>query len=147
MIEIKEVDFIGLEAAIRAAYSGDDDLLEKYHIEKYELEQAVEKELEIISRTSISAPARFWEATESDESIGYFVTLPNTLYSFGLNKNHRNTETKDRLFSAIVEIIGGSFVCLLYPNNVRAITWLKKCGMVEVDEVEPTAITLLYHKN
>jgi len=148
MIEIKSIDFNGLEGAIRAAYLGDYDLIDKFHIQRYtEIEEAVNSELQIISNTSSKVPANFWEVIKDGESIGYFVTLPNTLYSFGINKNHRTEETKVKIWGAIVEIINGNFVCLLYPNNVRAITWLKKCGMVEVPDVEPTAITLLYHKN
>jgi hypothetical protein len=32
---------------------------------------------------------------------------------------------------------------MLYPNNLRAINWLQKCGMVIVEGVEENCVVLL----
>ena len=68
MIEIKSIDFNGLEGAIRAAYLGDYDLIDKFHIQRYtEIEEAVNSELQIISNTSSKVPANFWEVIKDGE--------------------------------------------------------------------------------
>lgn len=145
MIEVKKISFKNLEPAIRKAYEGDSDLLEKYHIETCQLDEAVQTELSIINRVRCVTKIEVYIVNSGNEIIGYFVTLPNNLYSFAINKNYRNKEVLTELWDSIKTVLNHSFICMLYPNNLRAIKWLKKCGMTEVDGVEDGAITLLYH--
>lgn len=145
MVNIIKISKFDLSKVIKIAYEGDEDLLEKYHVDKFDLMGAVAKELSIIFNTVE------WEDTEmdyykimyNDVEIGYMCTYPNNLYSFGINKEYRTKEILTDWWNKVKGIMGEKFITMLYPNNKRAINFLKKQGMIEVDGVEDNCVTLL----
>lgn len=145
MVELKKISKFDLPKAVRIAYEGDAELFEKYHVGKFDLDGAVASTLNMIFQMVE------WEDLEMDyysvmfngEAIGYICTYPNNLYSFGINKKYRKKEVLLDWWEAVKSIFNGKFITMLYPNNTRAIRFLKKMGMVEVDGVENNCITLL----
>jgi len=66
--------------------------------------------------------------------IGYFVTFNQLLVSFSINYEYREKEMLKMFFELIKISFDGSFQCLLYSHNKRAIYWLEKCGAKVVFE-------------
>jgi len=144
MIELKKIGIFDLQKYIYIAYEGDCELLEKYHVEKFEIEEhAAMSTLNMIRLTSNDVEMRNYGVYDNGKAIGYLCVFDNFLYSFGINKKQRQMNVLVDFWENILYVLGKSFITMLYPNNTRAINWLKKCGMVEVKEVETNCITLL----
>lgn len=77
------------------------------------------------------------------KKVGYYVYSEDLLISFGLNREYRNRIVLPELWEIIKSELGDIFQCLLYSYNVRAIDWLKKCGM----EVMFENVSLLRFEN
>lgn len=145
MIELVKIELSELPPFVECAYEGDNDLLTKYHIANYTLCEAVDTTMVMIEITSLGLDMKYFAVIENEEPIGYLSTFPNNLYSFGINIEYRTREILSEFWKKITEILGNSFISMLYHNNTRAINWLKRCEMVEVDGVEDSCVTLLYH--
>jgi len=144
MVELKNISIFELKSFVSISYSGDKELLEKYHVEEYETEeQAVNSTMNMIRMTSEEVDMKCYSVFEEKEAIGYLCVFDNFLYSFGIKKEKRKMPILVDFWANILDILGSSFITMLYPNNVRAINWLRKCGMVEVKEVETNCVTLL----
>lgn len=135
-----------LKKYVEIAYKDDNDLLTKYHIDNYNFEQAVDVTMQMISLTSKDVKMSFFGVVNNNENIGYLCVFSNNLYSFGINIHNRSKEVLSQFWIHIKEVLGNSFISMLFPNNTRAINWLKRCGMVEVPEVEQNCVTLLNFK-
>jgi len=77
------------------------------------------------------------------EEVGYVCKIPNNLYSFGININYRKKDILIEFWDRVKELMEDSFICMLYPQNTRAISFLKKQGLVEVEGVENNCTVLL----
>lgn len=61
--------------------------------------------------------------------VGYYVFEKDMLISFGLHMKYRNKKNLTKFWKLIQSEFDGSFSCVLYSVNTRAIGWLEKCGM------------------
>lgn len=79
---------------------------------------------------------------------GFVVTEPKRkiLYSFGLNLNYRSSENLSTMFRFICSKLNNDFYCLLYKHNERAVNFLKRCGMQQIDGMidDPEIVYLKY---
>lgn len=145
-MKLTQVDFESLKEYIEIAYEEDEKLLSQYHIQECSFEEAVDMTCKMIEYTAHGLDMKYFGVMIGENKIGYLCTLPNNLYSFGVNINFRTKDILKVFGGLIVEKLGDSFICMLFPNNWRAINWLEKCGMKIVPDVEENAVTLLYHK-
>lgn len=129
MISLIKIDIEELRDFIEISYKGDEDLLSKYHVAEYSLQQAVESTINMIAITSLEAEMTYFGVVINGQRIGYLCTFKNNLYSFGINMEYRVKEILSEFWNKIKEILGNSFMTVLYPNNTRAIEWVEKCGM------------------
>lgn len=67
--------------------------------------------------------------TDSHKPIGYYVIEGDLLISFGLHMDYRTKEHLMHFWGWINSEFLGSFSCVLYSHNTRAIGWLQKSGM------------------
>jgi RimJ/RimL family protein N-acetyltransferase len=74
---------------------------------------------------------KFVELIIDNELIGFFFCFKHLLVSFGINKKYRNKETLTKVFNIIKNEFNSDFECYMWERNIRAINWLKKCGMAE----------------
>ena len=107
------------------------------------LEEAVNETMWMINEVAKEAPMEYFVVLKEDEEIGYVCKIPNNLYSFGININYRTKENLSDFWERVKEVMEDGFICMLFPQNVRAINWLKKMGMVEVEGVENNCTCLL----
>ncbi len=143
MIELLEINEFELKKYVEAAYEGDADLLTQYHVDTFTFDQAVETTLDMIELTNVDNPMTYYGVVDK-ERIGYLCTSKNNLYSFGINIKSRTREVLSEFWEKIKQVLGDSFICMLYENNTRAINWAIKCGMVIVPDIEDNCVTLLY---
>lgn len=147
-LDISKISFYQLPEAVQASYEGDKDLLNKYHVAKWDtVKGAVTSTMVMIHACSKVKDLSYYKVTHQKKCIGYIVTFDNFLYSFGLSIKSRTEEIKEAFWSAIKKLLGNQFGCSLYNNNVRAIKFLEKQGM-EIGSVdEENHMTILYNTN
>lgn len=132
MVTLKKVSKTELVSLVEIAYKNDDDLFEKYHVQKCNFEWAVISTLGMVHELSKERKVNYYKVIFKKEAIGYVVTFDNFLYSFGVAIKYRSKEVLSNYWKAIKEVLPKNFLSSLYINNERAINWLKKCGMKEV---------------
>jgi ribosomal protein S18 acetylase RimI-like enzyme len=134
-----------LKKAIEIAFVDDELLLNKFHIIKTGLKDAVNDTKENILDFKKIYGAEYYILKENDEVIGYLIlsNMYHHLYSFGINKEYRSKQNKQELFDFVVEKCKGTFFCSLYNFNDRAINFLLKMGMYKIGE-EMAIIQLKY---
>lgn len=143
MIELKKISNFELKPLVEIAYRGDSDLLDKYWGEDFNLEDAINETMWMVNEVSKEADMSYYSVLLDDFEIGYVCCFPHNLYSFGININHRIKDNLIEFWGKVKEIMENSFICMLFPQNERAIEFLKKQGMKIVDGVEQNCITLL----
>jgi len=140
---LKKITKFELKEYVEIAYKGDAELLSKYWGENFSFEDAVNETLNSVELTSSEVDMKFFSVYEKEEIIGYICCFQNNLYSFAINIEYRTKELLIEFWNKIKEAVGDSFICLLYPQNDRAIKWLMKCGMVEVENIEQNCTVLI----
>lgn len=145
MVTLIKISKFELPEAIKIAYEGDTELFEKYHVEKFDINGAVASTLQMVHTTVEweGLEMDYYKAMLGENEIGYVCCYPNNLYSFGVKKEYRKKDILLEWWSAVKSIFNGKFITMLYPNNTRAISFLKKQGMVEVEGVENDCVVLL----
>jgi len=147
MIILEKISKFELGDLVEIAYKGDDDLLDKYWGDDFNLEEAVNETMFIIGEVEKEAEMSYYSVVCDDEEIGYVCKIPNNLYSFGININYRTKDNLIEFWDRVKEVMGEGFICMLYPQNQRAINFLKKQGMIEVEGVERNCTVLLNINN
>lgn len=140
---LKKITKFELENLVKIAYSGDSDLLEFYWGTDLNLHEAVDLTMSLIEQVDKEVPVDYYAVLNEEEEIGYVVRFPNNLYSFSININHRTKNNLIGFWDRIKEVMEEGFICMLFPKNVRAINFLKRCGMIEIKGVENNCVTLL----
>lgn len=146
---LSEIDISRLPSCINVAFDGDTDLFEKYHIHGKDLKSCVDHTYETIYKTSLEYGLKFYEIVLQGVTIGYTVLLAGlgdtVLYSFGINKAYRRSGLLREWILAIDLLINGSYSCMLWSKNERAIRFLEKNGM-EIIATNDNTTTLLKKK-
>lgn len=143
MIELKKISIFELPNLVEFAYSGDADMIGKYWGDGFSLQEAVDETMRCIKAVSGEVEMQHYAVIYDGEEIGYVSCFPHNLYSFSINIEYRTKEILSEYWKSIKSVMGESFITMLFPQNTRAINWLKKCGMVVVDGVEQNCVTLL----
>jgi hypothetical protein len=138
MLKLLRINIYELKQYINIAFNDDYDFINYYdkNTKIKTIEELVEKTNEkILDYPSYFGTHYSYRVDFDNKSIGYlFITKkPNLLVSFSINKKYRNKEILKNYFDIIKKELGNSFCCLLYKENIRAINWLKKCGMKPED--------------
>ena len=147
MISLTEIPLSELRKYVEIAYRGDFDLLDKYWGDGFSLEEAVNETMFVINQVAEEIDVDCYSVENDGEEIGYIVKFPNNLYSFSININHRTKKNLIEYWERIKEVMEEGFICMLFPQNIRASNWLKRCGMIEVFGVENNCVTLLFNNN
>jgi len=145
MIRIKKISKGEVPELIRLSYEGDNDLLEKYHVGKYTLGQAVIVSCQMMEFKSKKEKLSYYKVIFRDKPVGYFITYEKHLFSFGIAMNFRTKEILTSWFDSVKKVLGDMFTTELYDNNTRAIKFLQKQGMkVALHNEKSRIVTLQY---
>ena len=132
---------------IRECWKDDKKLLDKWHIKSGEgVEKIIDYTVDVITNYVDKTTFNFYKIKDGSLVIGFFgheiFDSKPFLTTFGIKPEHRNEETKNKVFNIIAKSTGGKFTTFLYSKNAPAIRWLKKKGatidksfIVEGDEV------------
>ena len=143
MLTLKKILLEDLRQYVEIAYKGDDDLLLHYWGTDLNLQEAVDLTMSLIEQVDKEVPVDYYAVESEEQEIGYIVKFPNNLYSFSININYRAKENLICFWELIKEVMEDGFICMLYPQNSRAIKWLQKCDMKIVEGVKQDLITLI----
>ena len=134
MVTVKEVEKNRLETLVRISYEQDYDGFDKYHFGKYNFESSVQKTLSMAKEMSEQVELKYFEVLFNNIAIGYFIIFKECLYSFAIAKKYRIKAGVLREWWVLVKImLDKIFVCFLYRNNTRAISFLERMGMRETE--------------
>lgn len=97
---------------------------------------------------NMSFDCKMFGFSENQKPVGFAIINPSSklLYSFGIKKECRDDVHLSEFFDFIRTYLKNEFSCLLYKRNTRAISWLKKCGMVDSGIWFDSNITILKYK-
>jgi hypothetical protein len=134
---------------IEDCFSGDEELLEKYHIKAgTSLEECVEDTYDVLKNGS-NYDFEFYKV-ENDQLVGFVGMEPESKYltTFCLKKEFRTEKNKDELWGLIVSVLNEGFRCGLYQKNLRAINFLIKngCEVVTRSEYDNKPVVILNYK-
>lgn len=129
MIKLTVISKQELPVLVKLSYEGDIDLWEKFHVEKYNFDSAVNKELELISQKDERYELNYQRVDFDEIPIGYVVSTGDFVVSFCLRKEYRTEEIKESWWNEMVKQIGNNIKFGVMSNNERAIGFLKKKGM------------------
>lgn len=134
---VREVNFLKLRDYVDAAWKDDDELIKFYDLSLKQRthERMVSDTLrKIYDLYERDTTCKFWGVDIEREMVGFIVLNEKMkfLYSFGINKRYRNQQVLEPFFKYISQKLKNDFFTLMNMENVRAIDWLKRCGMVEV---------------
>lgn len=129
MVRLIEISKSELKNYVWLAYKGDMELLSKYHIKDFTLDEAIDSTLEMIDVSEKKLRLTYFKVLLNDYSIGYVVTSGNHLYSFAIAMEYRTKEILNQWWYKVKSLLGEKFTCLLFSNNKRAINYLEKRGM------------------
>ncbi len=134
MVTVRKVNEDRLEALVRIAYADDVEGFNKYHLKKFTYEEAVNKTMEMAEEMKQQVPLNYFEVLYNEIPIGYFITFPECLYSFCISKKYRLKKGLINEWWLLVKNeLPDLFICIIYRNNTRAIKFLQKMGMIEMD--------------
>ncbi len=129
MVTIHEIYHDDLELLVTKAFSGDVDLLSKYHIVNGTLEQCVSSTMDAIADVNKVYGVKCYMIANDGKIIGYMTLGPDFLHSFGINIAFRTKEVLTEWWEGLLNIMS-DFFCTLHSKNTRAIEFLKKQGMI-----------------
>lgn len=129
MLQLNEIEQKELPNLILLAYDGDQELLDKFHVEKFTLQEAVNSTLKMIDDVSKDLHLTYIKVMFGGVTIGYIIYSGKFLYSFGIAMSYRNKEVLKEWWDGVLELIGNDLTCGLLSNNERAIQYMLNRGM------------------
>jgi hypothetical protein len=131
---------------IMFAFEGDKDI-SKYcdkNDKELDLEKLVLSIFKKLLEYEETGGCDFYDLSVENEVVGYGFNYKNILISFGVNKKFRNKEKLEKVFEIIKGKFNSDFETYMWERNERAVNWLKKCGMTEIESNIDKVIKLKY---
>jgi len=128
------------------AFEGDKDI-SKYcdkNDKELDLEKLVLSIFKKLLEYEEAGECDFYDLSVENEVVGYGFNYKNILISFGVNKKFRNKEKLEKVFEIIKGKFNSDFETYMWERNERAVNWLKKSGMTEMESNIDKVIKLKY---
>lgn len=130
--ESKVQNWEEVKSIIHECFSGDKELIEKYHIKAgTSLEECVEDTFNVL-KTCVNFDFEFYKVMNKSGIVCGFIGVEPAgcfLTTFCIKQRYRVSEYKDAFWNLIMKIFKGeSFNSGLYKKNDRAINYLIKNG-------------------
>lgn len=125
----KEVNITEIHGYIKAAFSGDHEIVQ-YYDKTQKVKSCEEATENVFTKIDKNYPdAKLIGIAENEEPIGYFAYNNDLLISFGINMKYRERDSLVTFWELIKSEMPKVFQCVLYSHNSRAINYLEKSGM------------------
>jgi len=135
MIVLKKISVSEIESLVRLSFTGDEDLIFKYHICETGLDDCVSDTVKRIKEMAKLQKLDYYKVVYDKKPIGFAVMCYKRLYSFGISIYFRKSEVLKDYWQQIKGKLGNEFLCSLNAKNERGIKFLKKNGM-KVGEID-----------
>lgn len=132
-MQAKIISYNRLKDAVKIAFYEDKDIFKFFDptVEVKGLDELVENILQKI--LTYGENCFYVGVYEKEALIGYFVYKDKQLISFSLSVEYRTRKYLRDFFRLIRTEIKGHFMVLLWSKNIRAIKYLIKHGMQEIN--------------
>lgn len=135
MVEMKEIQAQYLHTYVHIAFENDSALIFHYHLVNGTLEKCVRstvREIEKVVRRG--EPLTCYAVLYNGTAIGFSVLGPNYLLAFGISISYRTAEIVPLWWKLICVALDEEFVTWIFKKNSRAIAFLKRNGMIVLEE-------------
>ncbi len=132
---MNQISIDDLRPLVEYAFTGDRELIEKYHITGGSLKDCVDSTMEAIMDVNNVYGLKCYDVYLFADKIGYATFGPEFLHSFGINIKFRTKEILNDWWKLMNKIMS-DFFCTLHSKNTRAINFLKRQGMIVHSEGE-----------
>lgn len=145
MVELTPILPTELLQYITLSYFEDYKLFELYHIRQFNTcMEACEATALMIAEAHTQVELSYYKVVWNGQEIGYTVTFDKCLYSFAINIRFRQAVILREWMEAVKNIFNNYFYCSLYSNNIRAISFMKRHGLIVAEEnKEHNFVTLI----
>lgn len=144
MVRVKKISQNELPKLIEISYQNDQELFDKFHLQPMPFTACVQTTFLMITDMAAHSKCDFYKVIYQKEPIGFIVTRGDILYSFGISMKFRKKNILIDWWQVIKQLLGKRFMCILYKNNTRAISFLEKQGMIIADEdAQHNSVTLI----
>jgi hypothetical protein len=133
-----------LRPAIKAAFEGDIDLIDKYHVVNGDLQICVEDTERRIQEVSENDPLEFFALYYGKVLIGFTVIGDSFLLSFGINIRYRVKYVVLGWWNWVSKLLDYEFATWIFKKNTRTIEFLKRNGMKIVQDNNDEYYNLVY---
>ena len=132
-----------LPSIVQAAFDGDTELIEKYHVVNTCLADCVKDTVERIEQASQTYTLRCFAVAEGKEDAGFIVVGDDFLYSFGLNAKYRSKGNLQQFWALVTGVLPANFFSVMNFKNTRAVKFLERNKMKIIHQTQ-SDITLIY---
>ena len=148
MVTLVKISKPELLESVAISYEGDNDLFLKYHIAPMDFMNCVMATMGMILDTAKEKELRYYTVIYKKKKIGYVVEFDDFLYSYGINIKFRKKDILIAWWREVSRVMGGKFMTMLYLNNTRCITHLRKQGfeIFQEDKLN-NCVTLIYNSS
>lgn len=135
IIKSKRINKDQLREAVTIAFSGDQDLIDKYHVINGNLDEAIKDTLYRIEDVTNYYDLVFYKVIFNKMIIGFFTVEKNGVFlnSFGIAYKYRKDYILKEWWELVKHKLQDDFKCILNSKNERAIKFLIKNGMREFE--------------
>jgi hypothetical protein len=141
-LKLSKISKNELQDVIELSYRDDEELLNKYHVARFTLHEAVSSTMGMINEMAEQRKLTYYKVLYDKKPIGYVVVFEDFLYSYGINVKFRVKNVLSAWWDEVVKILKGRFITMLYKNNTRAIEFLQRRGMRILQEKD-YSVTLI----
>jgi hypothetical protein len=131
-----------LRPLIYKAFKDDWDLIHNYHLVNGSLEDCINSTMTEIGRVDAKEALQYYAVRWNNDPIGFTVVGDRFLLSFGLSIFYRTKEIIGQWWELVCSCLKDGFVTWIFKKNTRAINFLVKNGMEEIED-RGTYITLI----
>src|SRR5579863_2753955 len=134
MVTFEQISLDDLEAFIRIAFYGDDDLVEKYHVVNGNFDECVKDTFRRICEVAKKNELIFYSVWHGWIPVGFTVTGKSFLLSFGINIKSRTREIVTSCWKKVCMLLDNEFVTWIFKKNTRTVEFLRRNGMEIVED-------------
>src|SRR6266849_3414375 len=134
MVTMFDIQPEELRGFITIAFQGDTALINTYHLVNGSLDKCVNSTVMEIKKVARTDKLSYYGIIWDGRPIGFTVLGKNFLISFGINLRFRTKEILPLWWQLVCTALNEEFVTWIFKKNTRAIDFLKRNGMIVIEE-------------
>lgn len=143
MLEVQAITKEELQQYMVVGFSDDVELLNRFHHKPGSLHGCIQATMKNVEECASLMPLQYYRLVLNGKPIGFTITGPSILYSFGINIKFRTKELVLEWFNKMKEMLRNDFRVVLYNVNQRAIRFFERNGMENIHQDKEYTILVL----